>query len=77
MITTEDIIKNIFKETGLSRSEPVYNVSQLSKKELKDVLVYIVNVKNRIAHLERRLQDTKVIVKEVMDKMEGSKDGKL
>jgi len=66
MITSEDLVKNIFKEIGITRTED-FTANVLTKREMKEVLVYIVALKNRNKSLEEKTRGTKAIVKEVIE----------
>lgn len=66
MISSKDLIGNIFKEMNITRISTSDNPSFLNKKELKDILCFVVTLKQRNSELKMKLSDTKAIVNEVI-----------
>ena len=68
MITSEEVIKSLAHETGLRRTEgSVPNM--LSKPEMEYLLIFIVNMKNKLVQAEEKQTDLKEIVKETIDEL--------
>jgi len=73
MVTSEEIIDNIIKVIGTKREDDV-TPHVLSKKEMKDVLIYIVDLKSKLEKYEALASFKTELIDDVLEKLT-SKDG--
>lgn len=76
LLSSEEIIDSIHREMGKKRRSENLTLHVLSKNEMKDILVYIVTLKNSNKELHEFKTERESIVQEVVGKLT-SKDGEI
>lgn len=74
LLSSEEIIDSIHREMGKKRKAESLTLHVLSKNEMKDILVYIITLKNSNKELRAFKTERESIVQEVVGKLT-SKDG--
>jgi len=68
MITSEEIINSLTSETGLKREDNSIP-NMLSKPEMEYMLIYIINIKNKLKGFENKENTVKEIVEETIGQL--------